>query len=88
MATTSETQIKHYCVSCGQNLSIYGGPAGVCDHGLLCEVCRYESECPQCSLAEEQQRDIEDLATCAKAEEDRDSGDADDFRDNYFTRSN
>ncbi len=47
-------QIKHHCISCGQNLNIYGGPASACDHGWLCEICQDSSECPSCALAEEE----------------------------------
>lgn len=54
------TQVKHFCVSCGQNLNIYAlETLGACDHGLLCQVCKeQDSECPLCAKAEEDRRDV------------------------------
>lgn len=71
----SRRAVKHHCVSCDATI----GPReeiGACEHGLLCEQCRYDSQCLQCKANEvERERlgdpdDLEDEAY-----------DPDDFRD-------
>jgi hypothetical protein len=42
----------HYCVSCGE-LLLLGDHIGVCQHGLLCEICRYDSHCPECKAKDD-----------------------------------
>lgn len=45
-------QVKHRCVSCDTVLAA-DDSIGACEHGLLCDICRYDSQCLQCKRERE-----------------------------------
>ncbi len=38
----------HFCISCGDSIPSWDTAIGACDHGLLCNGCRYENQCLAC----------------------------------------
>ena len=71
--TANGEKITHDCSSCGVRISNWDAEIGACEHGLLCNQCRYDNQCLACK----RERDEPDEAY-----------DPNDFADNFFTRSN
>ena len=52
---------KQSCVSCGDVIDPRDNEIGACEHGLLCNICRYDSQCLQCKRSS----DIPHASDCA-----------------------
>lgn len=54
--------VKSHCVSCGDRIPSWDKEIGACDHGLLCNVCRYENMCLQCKRDRDEADELPDEA--------------------------
>jgi hypothetical protein len=62
------TQVKHRCQSCGEAIPGDDREIGTCDHGLLCNICRYDNQCLKCMAAK---REAEHFGTPEDLESER-----------------
>ncbi len=56
--------VKHRCASCNDVIPPMDTEIGACSHGLLCNLCRYDSQCLACKRERHTDMGVCDCPDC------------------------